>query len=93
MILLGIELDLLIPDVYSLKEKRRIKSSLMQKVRQRFNVTIAEVDHQDLHQRLIIGIATVGNQKSHLEEILDKAVRFIEDNYPVQVINQVWLNY
>ncbi|MDR1745553.1 MAG: DUF503 domain-containing protein, partial [Planctomycetota bacterium] len=51
--------SLMLPASHSLKEKRRPLRSLMEKLRNRFHVSVAEVDAQDLHQRAVIGVALV----------------------------------
>jgi len=62
----------------SLKDKRQVCRSLIDKVRQRFNASIAEVDTQDIHQTLTIGIAVVSGEAAHAQRSLDEIVRYIE---------------
>jgi len=64
----------------SLKDKRQISRSLTQKTRQKFNVSIAEVDTQDIHRTLTIGIAVVSGEVAHAQNSLDEIVRFMECN-------------
>lgn len=61
----------------SLKGKRRIVKSLIERLRSRFNVSAAEIAAQDSKQLAIAGIAVISNDGSHLDEQLDKIVRFI----------------
>lgn len=68
------------PWVHSLKEKRMVVKSIVQKVRQRFNVSAAEVDAMDVHQTIMIGMSCVSNQMVHARSIMDQAVRYIEDH-------------
>lgn len=63
----------------SLKDKRRILRSIIDQVRHRFNVSIAEVDAMDLHQRIEIGIACVSNSLGHAQNELDTVIHYIED--------------
>ena len=58
-------LDLHIPEANSLKSKRRVIKSLIEKIKNKFNVSISEVDAQNLWQRSVIGIAYVSNE-THL---------------------------
>jgi uncharacterized protein len=74
------------PAMQSLKDKRQILRSLLDRVRRKFNVSIAEVAAHDLHQKIVVGIACVGGTCSIARQIVDQAVRFIEDNCPVDVI-------
>jgi len=63
-------LELHIPDAQSLKDKRQVLRSLKDRLRGRFNVAVAELDHQDTWQRALIGIVTISAEESHLEESL-----------------------
>ncbi len=63
----------------SLKGKRQIAQSIISRVRSKFNVAIAEVEDNDLWQRLTLGICCVSNEVHHANEILSKVERFIEE--------------
>ena len=62
----------------SLKSKRGVVRSLVARVRQRFNVAIAETGDADRWQVAVLGLACVSNSPSHATEMVDEAVRFIE---------------
>ena len=64
--------------VHSLKEKRMVVRSLCDRVRNRFNVSIAEVEAQDLHQRIVLGIACVAGDAAQIDSILDHVLNFME---------------
>ena len=66
----------------SLKDKRRIVKSIISRLRSQYNISIAEVDDQDLWQLVTLGIACVSNQNQHVDEILSKVMNFIVSNYP-----------
>jgi len=66
--------------VNSLKEKRMIVKSIIDKVKNKFNVSIAEVEKQDMHKFIVIGFACVSNSSSHINSIIDNVVNFIEKN-------------
>lgn len=66
--------------VQSLKEKRMILRSIIAKVKNKFNVSIAEVENQDLHQSIVIGIACVSNDSRHANSMIQNVLNFIEDN-------------
>ena len=66
----------------SLKDKRRIVKSIVARLRNQYNISIAEVDNQDLWQLVTLGIACVSNQSQHIDEILSKVITFITSNYP-----------
>ncbi len=65
-------------DNYFLKGKRGLLRSLQSRLRQRFNVAVAEVGAQDSHQTAILGLCCVGSGSVHTEQALDSALRFIE---------------
>lgn len=62
----------------SLKEKRRVVKSIIEKSRHRFNVSVAEVADQDVHQRATVGIAVVGGDGRLLNSILDRIVAYMD---------------
>jgi len=61
-------LEIYIPDAQSLKDKRQVLRSLKDKLRGHFNVAVAELDHQDLWQRSVVGVVSISNDDKHLEE-------------------------
>lgn len=66
--------------VHSLKEKRMIVKSIIAKIKNKFNVSIAEVEDLDLHQSIVLGIACVSNSKEHANTSIQNVVEFIENN-------------
>jgi hypothetical protein len=77
--------DLLIPGCSSLKEKRFVLSSLKARLRSRFNVSVAEVDHQDKWQRTVIAVAIVGADHGAVDGACASVRRFIEGDHRVEV--------
>ncbi|MCL2576893.1 MAG: DUF503 domain-containing protein [Defluviitaleaceae bacterium] len=69
-----------IPHANSLKEKRQIRRSIVDKTQRRFNVSVAEVDTQDIHKTLTIGIAVVSGDAAHAQNSLNEIIRFMEEN-------------
>jgi len=67
-------LELHIPDAQSLKDKRQVLRSLKAKLRQDFNVAVAEMEHHDSWQRSVVGIVTISNEEKHLREVLQKVL-------------------
>ena len=67
-------LELHIPDAQSLKDKRQVLRSLKDKLRRQFNVAVAELDHQDVWQRSVVGVVTLSNEEKHLKEVLQKVL-------------------
>ena len=72
-------LTLRLPEVSSLKEKRQIARSLSDRIRNRFNVAVAEVDDADLRQRLTLGVCCVSNDRAHTDAMLSNLINFIEE--------------
>ena len=65
---------------HSLKEKRKVVRSLIERVRKRYNISIAEVDHQDSWQVAGIGFTCISSSGSHADSMLAENIRFIEGN-------------
>ena len=74
------KLTFYIPQSASLKDKRQVCRSLVDKTRQRFNASIAEVGTQDVHQTLTIGVTVVSGEISHAQNMLDKVIRYMEEH-------------
>jgi len=75
-----------IPHAASLKDKRQVRRSLIDKTRQRFNASIAEVATQDVHQTLTIGVAVASGDAAHAQHSLDEIIRFMEGNADAELI-------
>jgi uncharacterized protein YlxP (DUF503 family) len=69
----------------SLKEKRGVVRSICRRLRNRFDVAVAEVEGQDLWQRAVLGMATVGADAGLVRAVLDRAVAFVEELHLAQV--------
>lgn len=72
--------------VNSLKEKRMILKSIIEKTRHKFNVSIAEVDTQEEHKILTIGFACVSNDKRHIDSMLEHIIHFMEMHTEAELI-------
>ena len=66
----------------SLKDKRRVINSIRERVRNKFNVAVAEVDQNDAWQTAVIGITCVSNNVRHADQTLDNVLSFIEADRP-----------
>ncbi len=75
------QVKLRLPENLSLKGKRQVLKSITSRVGSKFNVSVAEVDDQDLWQLATIGIWCVSNDKRHTNEVLSKIVEFITDSH------------
>ena len=79
--------ELHLPGVDSLKGKRHVLKGLKEKVRQRFEVAVAEVDHHDIWQRATLAVACVSHDSRHANEVVSKAIDYIEGNVDGRVID------
>ena len=81
-------IDLFIPNSTSLKVKRSAVKSLKDRIRSRFNVSVAELDHNDKWQRTSLGVAAVSNEKKHVESILGNILKLANGDSRVEVIDK-----
>jgi uncharacterized protein YlxP (DUF503 family) len=79
--------ELHLPDVDSLKGKRHVLKGLKERVRARFEVSVAEVDHQDVWQRATLAVAYVSADAHHANEVVSKAMDYIEDHVEGRVLD------
>ncbi len=73
--------------VHSLKEKRMVLQSIVQKLKSKFNVSVAEIDKQDSHKIIVIGIAGICANSSQLDSTMEHIITFIECNTDAEIIN------
>ena len=66
-----------LPSAHSLKEKRMVVKSTIDRVKNKFNVSIAEIEDQDLHQSIVIGVAVVSTDTSHANSVVQKVLNYI----------------
>lgn len=87
MIIGSIIIKLYAPWVHSLKEKRMVVKSITSKIRNKFNVSVAEIDAQDVHQTIVIGVCCVTTSKAHANSILDEVLNFVESNTEAEIVD------
>ena len=86
MLVAVLRVDLRIRSSRSLKQKRHVVKALTAALHQRFDLSVAEVDHQDLWQRAELGAVVVGNQEYHLRKVLHEAQKLVERWDEVELI-------
>ena len=69
----------------SLKQKRGVVRSIVQRVRNHFNVSVAEIGGHDTWQRVVLGFAATGNDHRYVRGLLDRALVFVEDLHLAEV--------
>lgn len=82
-----LEITLLLYEVNSLKEKRVILKSLIQKLKNRYNISISEISYNDIWRNAKIGIAAVSNDHAHLDSTLDHILDYIDADGRVEMID------
>ena len=80
-------LDMRIHGSNSLKQKRQVLRQIIDRTKNKFNIAIAEVGDNDLWQSAKLGFAVVGNEGRHVNSMMDKIARFIEDLNTAEIIN------
>lgn len=80
-----LRLTLHLPEPGSLKSKRHLLRSAIDRIKAKFNVSVAEVGGNDLWQRSVVGIAAVGNDHAFLNESLDKVTDFVASMHGAQI--------
>ena len=78
---------LMLDDVFSLKEKRHIVKSLVERLKARFNVSAAEVGLNDKWKNAVIGVACVSNDAGHADSMLASVVSFVENDGRAELVD------
>jgi hypothetical protein len=79
--------DLRIPGNASLKGKRKVLRKIIDRVKNRYNISISEIGDNDLWQRSQLGLSVVGNDSRHINSSLDKIINFIEGMNVAEIID------
>ena len=89
MIIAAVTFRLHAPWVHSLKEKRMLVQSLTSKLRGRFHVAAAEVDEQDIHQIIVLGVAAIAAHSAQANSIMDEISGFVEANTEAEIVEEL----
>lgn len=81
------QVELYIPDSESLKSKRFVLKSLKTRIRNKFNVSVAEIENNDKWQRSSLGLAVVSNDRKIVDSTLNQVINFIMSDFRVEVID------
>ena len=82
-------IELYLPGMTSLKDKRSVLKSMLARMRNTFNVSNAEVDHQDIWQSAVIAVSTVSNSSAHANQMITSVLKWIENTFPdVQIVGE-----
>ena len=88
MIIAAITFRLHAPWVHSLKEKRMITKSILAKLQNHFHVSAAEIDEQDTHQIIVIGVAAIVPHNAQADSLMEKISLFVEENCEAEIIDE-----
>ena len=86
MNVLTLKIKIYAPWVHSLKEKRMVVKSILGKLKNKFNVSVAEVDAQDVHQTIVIGIASIVAHQAQADSMEEEILRFVEENTDGEIL-------
>lgn len=81
------KIEIRIFDSFSLKDKRSVVKSILKKTHNRFNVSISEVADSEMLNKATLGLSIVSNSTILNHQIFDNIIRFIEENYEVEIIS------
>ena len=76
------------PWVHSLKEKRMIVKSLVAKLQNKYHVSVAEIDEQDTHQIIVIGVAVIVPHNAMADSLMDEISVFVEENCEAEILDE-----
>jgi uncharacterized protein YlxP (DUF503 family) len=76
------------PWVHSLKEKRMIVKSLIAKLQNRYHVSAAEIEDQDVHQMIVIGVAAIVPHNAMADSLMDDISMFVEENTDAEILDE-----
>lgn len=93
MRVLNLKITLRVSWVHSLKEKRMVVKSIVQRLKNKFNVSVGEVHEQDIHQIIVIGISAVCGDQKQVDSTLENLIDFVEENTDAEIINIESDNY
>jgi len=78
--------ELFIADSQSLKDKRQVLLSMKDRLQHKFNLSVAEVDGQDLWQKAVLALACIANDGRYVNQVLDQALNLIRSDPAVEIV-------
>ncbi len=87
MVIGTLKIEMYLTDNRSLKGKRKVVRSIVDRIKSKFNVSIAEVGSNDKWQKIELGISAVGNDRRHIDSSLSHILDFIESLYLAEIVN------
>ncbi|NLC67552.1 MAG: DUF503 domain-containing protein [Clostridiaceae bacterium] len=74
-------------DVFSLKDKRSVIKSIIDRVKARYNASIAEVGMNDAWKSAVLGVACISNDSAHVDRMIEEIIRFIENDGRIEIVD------
>ncbi len=87
MVVGTLRIELYLHDNRSLKGKRKVVRSMVDKVKHKFNVAIAEIGSNDKWQKIELGVSTVGNDRRHIDASLSTVLSFLDSLYLAEIVD------
>ncbi|MDO5708021.1 MAG: DUF503 domain-containing protein [Andreesenia angusta] len=81
------KIKIYIGDSYSLKDKRKIRYKIVERLKNKYNISIMEVEDQDIHRSLILGISFTHLTESLSEKLIQNIVNFIEEKLGIEIMD------
>ncbi|WP_016699476.1 DUF503 domain-containing protein [Actinoalloteichus spitiensis] len=83
----ALELDVLLGDVRSLKQKRSVVRPVIAELRKRYDVSVGECGHLDLHRRSLVGVAVAAADAEHVRDVLDACERMVANRPELELLS------
>ncbi len=82
-----VAVEMIIPHALSLKSKRQVVKSITDKIRSKFNASVAEIDYLDKWQRCVMGFCMINNNRTQLEKRTTAIAQLLQSNSDIQIVN------
>lgn len=83
-----LQMDILLPESHSLKDKRSVLSHIKNRVRKQFNVSVAELRYHDQFSRTLLGVVTINNETKIINQVLNRVEQLLESLADIQILNR-----
>lgn len=90
---LALEIELMIHESFSLKDKRRVLKSILDKSRAKYNVAAAEVGEQEMLNQAILAFSSISNNYVQCEQMLQSVIHLIDNRYEVEIVRVRWVEF
>lgn len=81
--------ELFVPESASLKSKRMVLNSIKQRIRNKFNVSVAEIDNNDKWQRISLGVSMISNERKFIEKAMSEIVKMMDNDNRIEILKHL----